>query len=167
MWVIAQHTPCALLSVFGACSIQGAARACVRVSAGPRALSVPRGERAQATADVLGSACVCALPVSYTPFPITGLIWNSAPTSRIAWRILSSPGGQCRGLAARFLHPSAKPLSHSPSRPAVNQPAGSATLRTLRRPWQTLCPPSPSGPPITLRSPLRWMESGYSPHPCE
>lgn len=74
MRVIAQHTPRALLSVFGARSIQGAARACVRVSAGPRALSVPRGERAQATADVLGSAwpvpaCVCALPVSYTQIP--------------------------------------------------------------------------------------------------
>lgn len=111
-------------------------------------------------------ACICVVRVIHPdPFLITGLIRNSTPTSRIACspcpcKSCPPQAASVEGLAARLPHPSAKPLSHSPSRPAVNQPAGSTTLRTLRRPWQSLCPPSPSclpfagGSQVTLPIPV-------------
>lgn len=152
-----QHTPHTLLSVFGACSIQEAAHPCLHVSAGPCALSAPCREHAQTMADVLSTHAwvrVCVASVVHTdPFLITSLIWNSAPISGIArtpcpCKSCPPQAASVEGLVAWLPHPSAKPLSHRPSHPTVNQPAGSVTHRTLRRPWQSLCPSLPSGLPF-------------------
>lgn len=149
--------------MFGACSIRAAAHAsCVCRAAcsfcPTQGACSGHGRCAgQCLAHACARVCVCVASVTHAdPFLTTSFIWNLASTSRIAstpcpCKSRPAQAASVEGLAAWSPHPSAKPLSRSPSCPAVNQPPGRATLRTLRthrRPWQSLCPPSPSGLPF-------------------
>jgi len=161
------------LSTFGACSTQDAAHACLHMSAGPRGLSTPHREGAQAVADVLGSAwpmlactCVCCQCRTHKSLPDHRFdleLGSYLPSSQQPLQIMSSLGSQRGAVSGVVTASLGKAPVSPPITPAAAQPARRATLRTLR----TRRSPWGASAPHRRRSPLHWRESGYSSRPCE